>query len=94
MAPAHQARHAGPSLPVRPHPDANPSGLPIRKYPARSHASTRLTVPETRHLLIASFAPPAMTAARLLHRSTWRRRHQATARRSHYQRRSADGPTE
>ncbi|CAM5259867.1 hypothetical protein SANTM175S_02092 [Streptomyces antimycoticus] len=33
-----------------------------------------------------------MTAARLLHWSTWRRRHQATARRSHYQRRSADEP--
>ncbi|MEU9547153.1 helix-turn-helix transcriptional regulator [Streptomyces mirabilis] len=54
--------------------------------------SADLSVTEICHLVVAVFAPPAMTAARLLHWSTWRRRHQATARRSHYQRRSADGP--
>lgn len=51
-----------------------------------------LTVPGTRHLLVAVFAPPAVTAARLLHWSNWRRRHQGTARRSHYRRRNAKEP--
>ncbi|MFD4710277.1 hypothetical protein ACFWN5_11395 [Streptomyces sp. NPDC058430] len=51
-----------------------------------------LTVPGIRHLLVAVFIPPAVTAARLLHWSTWRRRHQATARRSHYRRRTAGEP--
>ncbi|MFF8845594.1 hypothetical protein ACF08N_23215 [Streptomyces sp. NPDC015127] len=36
--------------------------------------------------------PPTVTAARLLYWSHWRRHHQATARRSHYRRRSADEP--
>ncbi|GAA2425452.1 hypothetical protein GCM10010421_10240 [Streptomyces glaucus] len=57
----------------------------------RARDPITLTVPEIRHLL-AALAPPAMTAARLLHWSNWRRRHQATARRSHYRRRSADEP--
>ncbi|WP_405983178.1 IS701 family transposase [Streptomyces sp. NBC_00158] len=40
--------------------------------------------------LAAVFDQPVMSPARLLHWSNWRRRHQATARRSHYRRRSAE----
>ncbi|MFE4958576.1 hypothetical protein ACFRCW_32170 [Streptomyces sp. NPDC056653] len=58
--------------------------------PARSRDPIDLTVPEIRHLLAASFNSSATPPARLLHWSNWRRRHQATARRSHYQRRLAD----
>ncbi|MFF0205841.1 hypothetical protein [Streptomyces sp. NPDC005017] len=54
---------------------------------ARSRDPITLTVPEIRHLLVAVF-PPAVTTTRLLHWSNWRRRHQATARRSHYRRRT------
>ncbi|MER7826973.1 IS701 family transposase [Streptomyces sp. NPDC096097] len=61
--------------------------------PARSSEPISLTVPEIRHLLTAVFDPPTLTAARLLHWSDWRRHHQATARRSHYRRRSTDEPT-
>ncbi len=61
---------------------------PDRHHPARSNDPISLTVPEIRHLLAAVFHPPAaMTTARLLHWSAWRRQHQATARRSHYRRR-------
>jgi SRSO17 transposase len=63
---------------------------PDRPHPARSNDLISLTIPEIRHLFAAVFNPPAMTAARLLYWSIWRRRHQATARRSHYQRRSLD----
>jgi hypothetical protein len=46
-----------------------------------------LTVPEVRHLLVALIwtapAPPGLVLAW----SRWRRRHQARARRAHYQRR-------
>ncbi len=59
-------------------------------HPTRSREPITLTVPEIRHLLATVFTPPTMSVARLLHWSTWRRRHQATARRSHYRRRSAD----
>ncbi|MGW7672851.1 IS701 family transposase [Streptomyces sp. NPDC054775] len=58
----------------------------------RSRDPITLTVPEIRHLLVAVFNPPAVTATRLLHWSNWRRRHQATARRSHYRRRTASEP--
>nr|WP_307711404.1 IS701 family transposase [Streptomyces sp. V4I23] len=61
-------------------------------HPTRSREPITLTVSEIRHLL-AAFHPPAVSAARLLHWSNWRRKHQATARRSHYRRRSADEPT-
>ncbi|MFB7356111.1 IS701 family transposase [Streptomyces gardneri] len=63
--------------------------------PADPHHHTRgsnpisLTVPEIRHLFTAVFNPPVVSPARLLQWSNWRRRHQATARRSHYRRRSA-----
>ncbi|MFI0216797.1 hypothetical protein ACH4O1_20830 [Streptomyces lydicus] len=43
-----------------------------------------LTVPEIRYLLDTASDSPAVTAARLLRWSLWRRRHQATARRDHY----------
>ncbi|MFV0131839.1 IS701 family transposase [Streptomyces sp. HMX87] len=61
--------------------------------PTRGHPPIRLTVPEIRHLLAAVFTPPTVSAAKLLHWSDWRRQHQATARRSHYRRRSGDEPT-
>lgn len=66
----------------------NPSADP--HHPARTNDLITLTVPEIRHLLSAILHPPAVTTTRLLHWSTWRRRHQTTARRSHYQRRDAD----
>ncbi|MEW2548209.1 IS701 family transposase [Streptomyces sp. NPDC047002] len=72
--------------------DTAPGRPANRRYPACSNDPIPLTVPEIRHLLAAVFTPPAMTAARLLHWSIWRRRHQATARRSHYKRRSTDEP--
>nr|WP_055614546.1 hypothetical protein [Streptomyces phaeochromogenes] len=72
--------------------DAPPDRPADAHHPARSRDPITLTVPEIRHLLVAVFDPPAVTAARLLHWSNWRRRHQATARRSHYRRRTAGEP--
>ncbi|MEU3319219.1 IS701 family transposase [Streptomyces sp. NPDC006785] len=66
------------------------------KQPTGPHHSSDpipLTVPEIRRLLATAFPTHVATAAELLHWSTWRRRHQAAARRSHYQRRSTDEPT-
>lgn len=60
----------------------------------RGSSPIALTVPEIRHLFIAVLHPPVAPPARLLHWSNWRRRHQATARRSHYRRRSADKASE
>ncbi|MCX2924446.1 IS701 family transposase [Streptomyces sp. NEAU-W12] len=57
-------------------------------HPTRGSDPITLTVPEIRHLLAAVPTAPAVTAGRLLHWSHWRTRHQATARRSHYRRRS------
>ncbi|MER6907670.1 MULTISPECIES: hypothetical protein [Streptomyces] len=51
-----------------------------------------LTVPEIRDLRVAALDPPAVTAARLLHWSNWRRRHQATTRRGHCRRRTPANP--
>ncbi|MBT2443421.1 IS701 family transposase [Streptomyces sp. ISL-36] len=59
---------------------------------ARSSEPISLTVPEIRHLLTVVFDTQVVTATRRLHWSIWRRRHQATARRSHYRRRSTDEP--
>ncbi|MEU3221514.1 IS701 family transposase [Streptomyces sp. NPDC006971] len=70
--------------------DAAPQQPADTHQPARSRDPITLTVPEIRRLLAAVFNPPAVTAARLLHWSNWRRRHQATARHSHYRRRTAD----
>ncbi|AXG82928.1 IS701 family transposase [Streptomyces paludis] len=72
------AADAAPKRPTHPH------------RPARSSEPIPLTVPEIRHLLTTVLGPPAVTAARMLHWSIWRRRHQATARLSHYRRRAAD----
>lgn len=47
-----------------------------------------LTMPEIRRLLSVLILNPHRTTAQVLHWSQWRRRHQATARRCHYQRRS------
>jgi hypothetical protein len=45
-----------------------------------------LTVPELRRLLVGLLWPPASDLRFTLGWSAWRRRHQATARRRHYQR--------
>ncbi len=74
------AADAAPDRPTDPH------------HPARSRDPIALTVPENRHLFGAVLHPPAVSAAKLLHWSNWRRRHQATARRSHYRRRTANEP--
>ena len=47
-----------------------------------------LTMPEIRRLLAVFMLNSRRTAEQVLHWSQWRRRHQATARRCHYQRRS------
>ena len=44
-----------------------------------------LTVPEVRRLLARMVWPPHFDPAKLLAWSTWRRRHQARARRAHHQ---------
>lgn len=69
--------------------DAAPQPPSNTYHFVHSRLPITLTVPEIRRLLVAVFTPPAITASRLLHWSTWRRRHQATARRSHYRRRTA-----
>ncbi|MFF8029304.1 IS701 family transposase [Streptomyces sp. NPDC007896] len=73
--------------------DATPSRTAQPNRPARSTAPIDLTVPEIRLLLGALLDPPSTSPRRLLHWSNWRRRHQATARRSHYQRRLASTST-
>jgi len=45
-----------------------------------------LTVPEVRRLLASMVWPPPSEPGHVLAWSTWRRRHQARARRAHYQR--------
>nr|WP_245171448.1 hypothetical protein [Streptomyces decoyicus] len=75
------AADAAPSQPVDPH------------RPARISDPIALTVLAIRHLFVAVFKPRAVSVTRLLHWSNWRRRHQATARRSHYRRRSSEEST-
>lgn len=65
---------------------AAPEPPASKHHLARSRDSITLPVPEIRHLLAAVFDPPPVAEARLLHWSDWRRRNQATARRSHYRR--------
>ncbi|MEU7641241.1 hypothetical protein AB0C11_35145 [Streptomyces sp. NPDC039016] len=72
--------------------DAPPEPPADTYHFARTRHPITLTVPEIRHLLAAVFHPPAVTATELLHWSNWHRRHQATARRSHYRRRIASEP--
>ncbi|WP_434975675.1 IS701 family transposase [Streptomyces bluensis] len=72
------AADAAPQRPAGPH------------YFDHSLDPVTLTVPEIRRLFGAVFNPPAVSTARLLHWSIWRRHHQATARRSHYRRRTPD----
>ncbi|MFJ1548080.1 IS701 family transposase [Streptomyces sp. NPDC088246] len=59
--------------------DAAPQRSADPHQHARSSDPIALTVPEIRRLFGAVFNPHAVSAARLLHWSTWRRRHQATA---------------
>ncbi|WP_084010373.1 hypothetical protein [Pseudofrankia sp. DC12] len=47
-----------------------------------------LTVNETRRLFLATLALPAAALDHVLRWSTWRRRHQANAKASHYRRRN------
>lgn len=70
--------------------DTAPSRPPEPHHVTRGSNPTPLTVAEIRHLFAAVFNQPVMSPAILLHWSNWRRRHQATARRSHYRRRSAE----
>ncbi|MDC0768764.1 IS701 family transposase [Streptomyces sp. HD] len=72
------AADAAPQRPTDPH------------HPVRSNGPIALTVPEIRRLFGTALHPSAVPTGGLLHWSNWRRRHQATARRSHYRRRSAD----
>jgi hypothetical protein len=69
---------------------SRPTRLTDPNSPARSHTPIDLTVAEIRHLLSAWLTPPNTTPTTLLRWSHWRRRHQATTRRSHYQRRLAE----
>jgi hypothetical protein len=46
-----------------------------------------LTIPEVRRLLFARVWQPPPVTAQVLHWSTWRRRHQAQAKRAHIRRR-------
>lgn len=73
--------------------DAAPEPPADAHHLARSHDPIAFTVPEIRRLFGALLNPLAMSAARLLHWSNWRRRHQATARRSHYRRRTVNEST-
>ncbi|MBJ6613741.1 hypothetical protein NC658_33385 [Streptomyces griseoincarnatus] len=66
--------------------DARPTRPAESNRPARSSEPIDLTVSEIRHLLGALLIP-LTTLNKLLAWSTWRRLHQATARRSHYYRR-------
>ncbi len=63
-----------------------PTSTPTSTAPAGA-ISIALTVPEIRRL-IASVLNPVRRIDDILHWSQWRRRHQARARHSHYQRRS------
>ncbi|WP_419197547.1 IS701 family transposase [Microbispora hainanensis] len=56
--------------------------------PDDDHAHLPLTMPEIRRLLAALTLTRHRRTEEILHWSHWRRRHQATARRCHYQRRS------
>ncbi|MFJ6518761.1 IS701 family transposase [Streptomyces filamentosus] len=73
--------------------DATPERPSQPNQPARSTDPIDLTVPEIRHLLGTLLNPTSTSPRRLLYWSTWRRRHQAAARRSHYQRRLASPST-
>jgi hypothetical protein len=60
---------------------------PAERHTDASDAETALTVPEIRRLIHATLTTPATDLAHLLRWSTWRRKVQAPARRSHYLRR-------
>ena len=72
------------------------SGPRSRRAPATGRAKgadeaelIALTVPEARRLLALTFGLSAAEVRYHLRWSRWRRRHQAGARRGHYQRRSS-----
>ena len=55
--------------------------------PAHHNRLIPITVNEIRRLFTATISRPTASLTDVLHWSTWRRRHQATARTSHYRRR-------
>jgi SRSO17 transposase len=67
--------------------DARPTRRTDPNRPARNGDPVDLTVPEIRRLIDALFSPPITALNALLHWPNWRRSHQASARRSHYQQR-------
>ncbi|MFF7551262.1 IS701 family transposase [Streptomyces canus] len=67
--------------------DATPTRPAEPDRPVRSTDPIDLTVPEIRHLLGSLLSSPSTSVSTLLRWSTWRRYHQAAARRSHYRRR-------
>ncbi|AUY54777.1 IS701 family transposase [Streptomyces sp. CB01881] len=74
--------------------DATPARTADPNRPARSTDPIDLTIPENRHLLGALLITANTSPHGLLRWSNWRRRHQASARRSHYRRRLADPSAE
>ncbi|MFB7026587.1 MULTISPECIES: hypothetical protein [unclassified Streptomyces] len=70
-------------------PDATPARTAQPKRPARSPDPIDLTVLEIRHLFGTLLNPPNTSPCRLLNWSNRCGNHQATARRSHQQRRFA-----
>ena len=89
LVPAHHPGPAGPCLPGR-HPHQGHQQQP-RKGGRGSLTSQLgllpLTVPEVRRLLVALVWTAPIEPGLVLAWSRWRRRHQARARRAHYQRR-------
>jgi hypothetical protein len=88
LVPAHHPGTAGPRVPDRhPRPGhhhrVGKGGGGLTGGPGM----LPLTVPEVRRLLVALIWPTLTKPSLVLAWSRWRRRHQARARRAHYQRR-------
>lgn len=72
---------------------AKPNRSTDPNCPARSSDPIDLTIPEIRHLIGTLFRRPTAPPNRLLALSTWRRLHQARARRCHYRRLTSGSDT-
>jgi hypothetical protein len=89
LVPAHHPGVVGPCLPGR-HPHQGHQRQPRkggRGGLTRGLGLLPLTVPEVRRLLVALVWTSPVQPGFVLAWSRWRRRHQARARRAHYQRR-------
>ena len=89
LVPAHHPGVVGPRLPGR-HPDHGHhrrAGKGGRGRLTSQLGLLPLTVPEVRRLLVALVWTAPVQPSLVLAWSRWRRRHQARARRAHYQRR-------